>query len=176
MKFRVKVNYKDADDDEDPWWETYEKDVDDPRKWAEATIAKFNKHLKPGRTYYKRKRARAEKAWDGPETKSELDADDNPDVWDKVTVPPERPRVLLDVEVLDEDAVKDHTWIKTSTMTQTDHRGMFDDVECTRCGITGKRYGVNRVRLDYKYRRSKVYHRCDTAKEHIEEHDHPKGS
>lgn len=135
MKFRILVNYKDADEDEDPWWETLEKDTNNPQEYAENVVEKFNATLRPR----------------------------------------ERPRKLLDVEVLDPDAIKDHAWVKTNLITRTGPGGSYDQVKCSRCEVTGKRYGLGGVTLDPKYRRSKVYHRCDTAQEHIKEHGHPKG-
>lgn len=139
MKFRIKCTYANSDQpEEDAWWETYDKDIENPEEWARETVHSFNETLRPY----------------------------------------EDPRTLLDVEVLDPDSKKDHTWIKTSLTMQRDHqkRRDYDEYECKTCGVTGQRYAISGpVRLDYKYRRSKVYHRCDTAQEHLEKHGHPKG-
>ena len=43
-KFTITV----TDSREKPWIESYDKNVPDPRKWAEETIAKFNASLRPG--------------------------------------------------------------------------------------------------------------------------------
>lgn len=91
--------------------------------------------------------------------------------------PSERPRELLDVEVLEKGTRKDHHWVKQNLTTLPGNAGErpHDIVKCEDCGITGKRYGMETVVMDYKYRRSKVYRRCDTAQEHLEKHGHPKG-
>lgn len=44
MKFRIQVKC----DGHEPWWEEYDKDTDDPQKWAEDIVAWFNKGCRPG--------------------------------------------------------------------------------------------------------------------------------
>jgi len=46
MKFRIKVNDIDGVAS-DARWETYDKDITDPKKWAIETLRKFNATLKP---------------------------------------------------------------------------------------------------------------------------------
>lgn len=99
----------------------------------------------------------------------------DPEEWAKETLevfnsslrPFEKERVLLGVELIDEMSVRAHTWNKTNLMTLHVRGQYFDTVECTRCGITGKRHGVGDVKVDSKFK-SKVYARCDTAKKHLD--------
>lgn len=43
MKFKIKVASENNE-----WWEEYDKDTDDPQKWAEDIVAWFNSTLRPG--------------------------------------------------------------------------------------------------------------------------------
>lgn len=43
MKFKIHVKNEKSD-----WWETYVKNIDDPAKYGEEIIAKFNATLRPG--------------------------------------------------------------------------------------------------------------------------------
>ncbi len=45
MKFKIKVKSINTGNE---WWEEYDKNVTDPRQWAENTMAKFNRTLRPG--------------------------------------------------------------------------------------------------------------------------------
>ena len=44
MKFKMQVKC----DGCEPWWEEYDKDTDDPQKWAEDIVAWFNSTCRPG--------------------------------------------------------------------------------------------------------------------------------
>lgn len=44
MQFRILTRRADGAE----WWEDYDKDVGDPQKWAETTVAHFNDTLRPG--------------------------------------------------------------------------------------------------------------------------------
>lgn len=80
----------------------------------------------------------------------------------------EQERIFIKAEVLDEDAIRDHSWEKSNLMTLEDSFGFYDAYKCKRCGITGKiRTLGNFPSIDKKYK-AKVYFRCDTAKIHIE--------
>ncbi len=83
----------------------------------------------------------------------------------------DRPRKLLEVvflgKVKDEvqrHATEPHEWGKLSLVTE---RGGYDRMRCGKCGITGKRYGINGVRIDSEYK-AKAFMRCDTARALIE--------
>lgn len=115
----------------------------------------------------------------------EKDHVEDPQKWAEQTIenfnttlrPHEKPRRLLDVEILEENTKKDHSWVKTSlSMRRAGWRSnnLYDEYKCTHCGITGKRFGVGRVERDSKYR-AKVYNRCDTAYDHLQKDGHPKG-
>lgn len=77
-------------------------------------------------------------------------------------------REFLRVEVHGDVPPPEHNWSKTTLMTQS-RGGMtsFDKMKCERCGITGKRFGLQaHVKRDSQYR-AKVYARCDTTVEHL---------
>ncbi len=49
-----------------------------------------------------------------------------------------------------------HSWVKTNLMTLVDARwGSHDTVECRHCGITGRRYGLDRIQRNGAYRAKK---------------------
>ncbi len=64
---------------------------------------------------------------------------------------------------------KGHNWTKKNLVTCSNPRwGLYDIYQCTKCGIWGKRYGLDSgIRRDYKYK-AKAYKDCDTALEFIE--------
>jgi hypothetical protein len=83
--------------------------------------------------------------------------------------PGEKPRKLLEVTVIDNKSVEHHEWYKTNITTIVKKGGMcYDTQKCSKCGITGKRYGLSEmVKRDAKYK-AKIYQRCDTSKKHLE--------
>lgn len=80
--------------------------------------------------------------------------------------PKERPRKLLGVEVLNVTGVKEHTWQKVNIMTLTGPKGCYDLMQCKRCGITAKRYGLGNLIFDSQYR-AKRFLRCDTSLDYL---------
>lgn len=112
----------------DIYFEEYEIDEgEDPIKYAEDMIDRFNQTLRPG----------------------------------------ESPRKLLGVEIISGDREK-HRWEKQNLVTKKGKLGYYDSMECTNCGITGKRYtlGGNIIK-DTKYK-AKIYDNCSKAKKQIE--------
>lgn len=99
---------------------------------------------------------------------------DDPQDWAEKTIvrfndtlrPHERPRSLVRVEILDRHSVKDHRWGKTNLMTLSNAHGIYDRVECERCGIKALRYGLQRIVRQAPFR-PKVYERCDSAMAHL---------
>lgn len=80
------------------------------------------------------------------------------DYFNKTLRPGERPRVLLEVNILDgEDNSKmPHDWEKTNLVTVVHGGSSFDTYRCTRCKITGKRRGFDSgIVRDGKYRYKK---------------------
>lgn len=77
---------------------------------------------------------------------------------------PEKPRILLKVEILDSSNDELHRWVKSVLGMSAIFRGhVVDLMYCERCGITGKRYGLGgEIILDSKFRK-KAFRRCDTA-------------
>ena len=124
MKFKILVCTQDGRE----WWEDYDKNITDPKKWAVDTIDMFNRTLK---SY-------------------------------------EKPRILLNVTVLDNDNDKHHLWVKKTDGMSVKFRGsLVDMMYCSACGITGKRYGFSgEVTLDSKYNK-KAFRECHTAKKEI---------
>lgn len=96
--------------------------------------------------------------------------DGDPDAWATETIdsfnqtlrPGESRRELVKVVVLDqtEDVKKTHTWEKSNLVTKTSRtHGSHDTFRCTRCGITGKRFGLESgIHRDYRYRHRKFEH------------------
>jgi len=78
--------------------------------------------------------------------------------------PYEPPRELLRVEIIDDNNKKFHNWIKRTYGMSVKFRGATVDLMyCSRCGITGKRYGFySNVKIDSKFRK-KAYKECHTA-------------
>jgi hypothetical protein len=86
------------------------------------------------------------------------------DYFNKTLRRGERPRVLLDVQVLDEQPEgHDHDWEKVNAITITDRLGSYDRYQCRKCGITGRRFGLaDRVTIDRKFK-AKLYLDCRLA-------------
>lgn len=96
--------------------------------------------------------------------------DGDPEAWAKETIdsfnqtlrPGESPRELVKVVVLDEksDVKKTHDWEKSNLVTKTSRtHGSHDTFRCNRCGITGKRFGLDSgIRRDYRYRHPRFEH------------------
>ena len=129
MKFRIRTK-KVGTSDDTAWWETYEKDTQDPTQWGKDIIDYFNSTLHPG----------------------------------------ESARVFIEAEIIDEETGDpEHSWNKTNSVTIVKGSTNYDTVKCSRCGVTGKRYGLGRgtINFDRKFK-PKVYERCDTAQAHLE--------
>lgn len=78
----------------------------------------------------------------------------------------ERPRRLISVEILDDPAIQQHIWEKTNLVTINGRNGLYDEYRCEICGITGKRYGLENVIRDRKYR-AKCYETCTSTIQHF---------
>lgn len=99
----------------------------------------------------------------------------DPQAWAEDTIkrfnsalrPGERERYLLNVEVIDEYSVKDHTWEKQNLVTVAKAGEYYDILKCGRCGITARRFGINQIVLDWQFKGAKVYQRCDTSLAHL---------
>jgi|GEM_PF-2363355 len=81
--------------------------------------------------------------------------------------PGEHPRVFVSAEPFPgDDRPRKHDWEKVNLVTLEERRGCcgsrtYDRMECTRCGVTGRRYGVGPcVRLD---RRHAKWENCNEA-------------
>jgi hypothetical protein len=85
--------------------------------------------------------------------------------WFNETLRPgERERAFHAARVIGESIA--HQWEKTSLVTTTSSSGrMFDKMKCRVCGITGRRYGLDSVTRDAKYR-SRKYEDCTWKKAH----------
>jgi hypothetical protein len=117
-----------------------------------------------------KKDGRAEAWWeefdedttDADKCAEEMIANFNNTLW-----PGERPRFVVQTEVLDTDSIKDHDWGKTNLVTIIKGSQSYDTCRCNRCGITGKRFGLGAmIRRDAKYRSDLKYARCDTSLAH----------
>lgn len=84
--------------------------------------------------------------------------------------PYEKPRTLLSVAFGEGDSEETkpmrvrHQWEKTNLITVKGRGGnYYDEMRCSNCGITGKRYGLGGVTPDSQYK-AKAFLSCDTAK------------
>lgn len=90
-------------------------------------------------------------------------AGDPPEEWAQGVIqrfnaglrPGESARELVSVIVLSEGR-RPHCWRKSSLTTQFRGSVAYDEYVCTRCGVTGKRFGLDAgIKLDNKYRSKK---------------------
>lgn len=75
--------------------------------------------------------------------------------------PHEKPRILDTVkvsEVDDKAQPLDHDWHKTNLVTVEQRGQYFDVMACTRCPVTGRRYGLTHVKRDAKFKAKKYDH------------------
>ena len=86
--------------------------------------------------------------------------------FNKTLKPFEEPRVILSVEMLEDTGNIQHTFFKKTDGMSVEFRGeTVDLMQCSECGITGKRFGLQpTVKLDSKWSK-KCYRFCNTAKE-----------
>lgn len=81
--------------------------------------------------------------------------------------PKEKPRAVIRVTLNAGNAVEQHDWEKTNLITINPGRNkpMYDTARCSKCLITGKRYGIAYgVRRDKKYE-AMSYTDCATARQ-----------
>lgn len=52
-----------------------------------------------------------------------------------------------------------HNWQKSNLMTQSDSKGAYDQMVCTKCGCKGKRRGLHTVEVDDRFSDEKI-HNC----------------
>jgi hypothetical protein len=81
--------------------------------------------------------------------------------FNKTLRPRERSRILLEIVEQENDAVARHDWRKTNLVTIISGKRNYDKMICSRCGVTGKRYGLgqNGIERDSKFR-AKKYETC----------------
>ena len=90
------------------------------------------------------------------------------DWFNRTLRPHERKRVFVRCEIVGEVPPAEHRWVKHSAMTKVmsggpRHGQIYDAMECERCGVTGKRYGLGpAVKLDHKFKAT-AFKRCDTS-------------
>lgn len=85
--------------------------------------------------------------------------------WNATLRPHESARTidaLRVTDILDKDAHVEHDWHKTNLVTVMRGNLAFDTVRCNRCGITGKRYGLNGVTPDAAFK-AQVFRTCNGA-------------
>jgi hypothetical protein len=76
--------------------------------------------------------------------------------------PHEKPRKYLGFELINDSIFvkKNHNWYKTNLITIISGKLCYDTYRCLKCGITGKRFGLNDiVKRDPKYKAEK-YENC----------------
>jgi hypothetical protein len=108
--------------------------------------------------------------WNEDEDKPYIENMEDAQVWAEETIkdfnntlrPYEKPRELVSVEHLDDESSK-HSWAKTSITTIIDRHGTYDEIECTKCSITGKRHGLTNISRDPEYK-AHGYSDCKQAK------------
>jgi hypothetical protein len=84
--------------------------------------------------------------------------------------PHEKPRELVGLVRVEVDSQKEvntvHQWVKLNAVTQVKGNQTFDVMCCEVCNITARRYGLDRIVRDTKYR-SQVYAYCNTTLAHL---------
>jgi len=82
--------------------------------------------------------------------------------------PYETKRTLISVEVMESSNDELHDWVKQSYGMSQVFRGQIVDImRCSKCGITGKRFGLSsHVKIDSKYKK-KCFQKCNTSKEEL---------
>lgn len=87
------------------------------------------------------------------------------DQFNRTLRPKEQPRELIEVIIEDDANDELHDWFKRTDGMSVVFRGSFVDImECRKCGITGKRFGIGAIiKIDSKYKK-KVFQKCNTAK------------
>ncbi len=89
--------------------------------------------------------------------------------WNSTVRPGEDKREFLGVELHGEIPPPEHRWAKVTLMTQEFRGSPVDKMQCERCQITGKRFGLlPNIKRDSQFR-AKVYARCDTTMKHLAE-------
>lgn len=74
--------------------------------------------------------------------------------------PGEKPRKMVSVSLAGESERQPHDWRKMNLVTVMDPRlGFYDILQCRVCGITAKRFGLDRILIDRKFR-AKRYQKC----------------
>lgn len=76
--------------------------------------------------------------------------------------PHESPRTFLSATIGEGNALLAHDWYKTNLTTIVERGRVYDTAECSRCGITAKRFGLGDPLRDSQYR-AKAFASCDTA-------------
>lgn len=85
------------------------------------------------------------------------------DYYNSTLRPHESSRTLVSVTFGAGNASQQHDWHKTNLVTVMERGRSYDTAECSRCGITGKRFGLGDVKRDPQYK-AKGYGSCDSAK------------
>jgi len=55
-----------------------------------------------------------------------------------------------------------HNWDKKNLVSKPGKKGHYDEVECTNCGIKGRRYGFTEVSISESYSKEKAFN-CPKA-------------
>ena len=80
----------------------------------------------------------------------------------------EIPRELINVEIIDNNETKhEHDWQKQNIITIIKGSNIYDIMKCSRCGITAKKYGLDNIVRDAKYK-AKIYDYCEDALRQLE--------
>lgn len=115
----------------------------------------------------------SEKISDDEEYTKDLDTEDEVKQWCIDTLdyfnstlrPGEKKRTFVGFKILsDEKPPKEHEWSKINLVTISDKTGLYDKLRCDVCGITARRYGLDTIEPDKKYRSPK-YQYCKEGKE-----------
>jgi hypothetical protein len=85
------------------------------------------------------------------------------DYFNSTLHPKEKPRTLLSVKFGAGNSLKQHRWDKQNLVTIRRRGLYFDEMKCRDCGVTGKRFGLQEVTLDRKFK-AKKYLVCQAVK------------
>ena len=80
----------------------------------------------------------------------------------------EKPRKIVSVSLAGESESQPHDWRKMNLVTVMDHLlGFYDILQCRVCGITAKRFGLDCILIDRKFR-AKKYQKCNVERPRTE--------
>ena len=167
MKFRLKSVEIDEQGNvvRELEWEDYDKpeltDANEVRKWSEGIHEWFNSTCRPNEKHRRLLKV---------EVLGQSDSD-GVDTFGTGAIeflePTNQNEAEINTAINAMVEASGHDWQKSNLVTIVKGHALYDQYQCTKCGITARRLGVRWPPVrDAKYK-AKVYENCDTAQRHI---------